>query len=145
MAKSKKQINSKTKATKLSKKELVETKDEFDDDNDFSENQDEIDDEQNQDELDENAEFDDTAEFDDANQIPEITHKRSNGLFNNPWWKRGLLKGFIVWLIFVVFFYLMDFIGLVEVIDRVKWFFFLILLIILGMAWEKILYKFIKI
>lgn len=101
-----------------------------------------------------NEEIDDSQEVvdigfndDELEEEPGIIQRtkiRSRGLFNNPWWKKGALKGAIVWLIFVVFFYLMDFFGLVQVIDARRWGFFLVLLIILGMAWEKILYKFIK-
>ena len=131
MAKAKKKSTSKLKANKTSKierEEDLENEEETENEDDFTQ----------EDET-------ETAEFEDDPQPIEPTHKRSNGLFNNPWWKRGLLKGFIVWLIFVVFFYLMDFIGLIEVIDKVRWFLFLVLLVILAMAWEKFFYKYVKI
>ncbi len=67
-------------------------------------------------------------------------HSRSRGLFQNVWWKKGVMKGFVVWLVIVIIFYIFDFIGLVEVISKERWFFFLIVLLLLGMAYEKYLF-----
>lgn len=140
----------KNKSKKISSKENSSNKnlgnniEDFDEDDDASEN------DFDEDEFDESNETDDFESPDDSFEekepgIIQRTKIRSRGLFNNPWWKKGALKGAIVWLLFVVFFYLMDFVGLVEVIDARRWGFFLLLLMILGMAWEKILYKFIKV
>lgn len=144
MVKAKNKVKSKSKVPKKVSAKEVEIDEEFNEEDDFNEKAD-LEDEENLNNDDENFEDEENFEGDDEAQPIVLEHKRSKGLFNNPWWKKGVLKGFIVWLIFVVFFYLMDFIGLVEVIDKLRWFFFLVLLVILGMAWEKILYKFIKI
>jgi len=70
---------------------------------------------------------------------PQTEHMRSRGLFQNIWWKKGLLKGFFVWLLIVVFVYVLDFFGMAEVVDVKRWVFFLILLLILGMGYQKYL------
>lgn len=151
----KKAIKKSSKNKKQSKSKFDEKLDSDFEDKNFEDNIDEedISDENFDEETNEDENFDDSQEFDnDLNNEEDIVAEenfprsriRSQGLFKNPWWKRGALKGAIVWLIFVVFFYLMDFLGLVKVVDAMRWGFFLLLLIILGMAWEKILYKFIK-
>ncbi|MDD3083453.1 MAG: hypothetical protein PHP82_00330 [Candidatus ainarchaeum sp.] len=101
------------------------------------------------DSFNENDEFSDEdspSEFDDSNEneLPVSNHLRSKGLFKNVWWKKGLLKGFVIWLSIVIIFYIFDFIGLVEVIDWKKWLFFLIFLMLVGMAYEKFFYNKIK-
>lgn len=130
----------KKKAKKTNKKKVAKPVED-----DFEESEEDI----AEDELDENEEYTGDAEFNDSEDVvvpvAGFSKTRSNGLFNNPWWKKGLLKGFIVWLLFVVFFYLIDFIGLIEVIDAKRWFFFLIFWLIIGMAWEKYLHNYIKI
>jgi hypothetical protein len=121
--------------TKKSKK-VKETKEEvLEDDEALDESEEDFDDS--------DEDFSEEENEEDFEEIP-VGPKRSRGLFNNPWWKKGLLKGFIAWLIFVVFFYLMDFVGLIEVIDAKRWFFFLVLLLVLGMAYEKYLHYYIK-
>jgi len=70
-------------------------------------------------------------------QPTQLDHIRSRGLFNNIWWKKGLLKGFVLWFVIVIIFYLFDFLGMVEVIDWKRWAFFLVLLLILGMGYQK--------
>jgi hypothetical protein len=67
------------------------------------------------------------------------THPRSRGLFSNIWWKKGVLKGFVTWGVIVIIFYIFDFLKMVEVITWERWAFFLILLLIFGMAYEKFL------
>jgi hypothetical protein len=64
-------------------------------------------------------------------------HLRSRGLFQNIWWKKGALKGFMLWAVMVIIFYIFDFLKMVEVISWQRWGFFLILLLILGAAYEK--------
>jgi len=64
-------------------------------------------------------------------------HIRSNGLFDNVWWKKGLLKGVLLWIVLVVIFYLFDLLGMVEVVDPKRWAFFLVFLLVIGMAYEK--------
>jgi len=64
-------------------------------------------------------------------------HIRSRGLFDNVWWKKGLLKGVLLWIVLVVIFYLFDFLGMVEVVDPKRWAFFLVFLLVIGMAYEK--------
>ncbi len=68
---------------------------------------------------------------------PVAGHLRSRGLFQNIWWKKGALKGFMVWAVIVIIFYIFDFLKMVEVISWQRWGFFLILLLILGMTYEK--------
>ena len=65
------------------------------------------------------------------------SHIRSRGLFKNVWWKKGLLKGFFVWVIVVIFVYVLDLFGMAEVVDAKRWVFFLVLLLILGMGYQK--------
>ena len=64
-------------------------------------------------------------------------HIRSRGLFDNVWWKKGLLKGVLLWIVLVVIFYLFDLLGMVEVVDPKRWAFFLVFLLVIGMAYEK--------
>ncbi len=148
-AKKKKQKSNTLKSKKTSSKKVVDDEEFFKEEVDESSediNEEDIESEENTGE-----EFDDYSEGDEEDLnleqpvLVQKSHIRSNGLFSNPWWKRGLLKGIIAWLIIVVFFYMVDFVGLIEVVDAKRWGFFLLLLIILGMAWEKFLYKFIKI
>ncbi|MFA5763284.1 MAG: hypothetical protein WC915_00555 [archaeon] len=80
--------------------------------------------------------FDETGADDVTLQSPS-GHVRSRGLFQNVWWKKGALKGFIAWAIIVIIFYVFDFLKMVEVISWQRWGFFLILLLILGIAYEK--------
>jgi len=79
--------------------------------------------------------------FDEYSEDPvqpiSSAHQRSRGLFNNIWWKKGLLKGFSVWLAIVIIFYFFEIMGLVEVIDWKRWAFFLVLLVIMGMVYQK--------
>jgi hypothetical protein len=72
-------------------------------------------------------------------------HLRSRGLFENIWWKKGALKGFMAWAAIVIIFYIFDFLKMVEVISWQRWGFFLILLLILGAAYEKFFSTRIKI
>jgi hypothetical protein len=65
------------------------------------------------------------------------SHIRSRGLFKNIWWKKGLLKGFFVWILIVIFVYILDLFGMAEVVDVKRWVFFLVLLLILGMGYQK--------
>jgi hypothetical protein len=93
--------------------------------------------EENEEDFSENEE-DYAEEPLDTNPVPTPQgHIRSNGLFDNVWWKKGLLKGIILWLAVVVIFYLFDVFGLVQVIDWKRWAFFLVFLAIIGMAYEK--------
>ncbi|MBT4870411.1 MAG: hypothetical protein HON47_02465 [Candidatus Diapherotrites archaeon] len=65
------------------------------------------------------------------------SHIRSRGLFKNIWWKKGLLKGFFLWILIVIFVYILDLFGMAEVVDAKKWIFFLVLLLIFGMGYQK--------
>jgi hypothetical protein len=94
---------------------------------------------------------DDSEDFDNFSEgekdfidVNSKGHFRSRGLFKSVWWKRGILKGFIVWLIIAGIFHFFDFVGLVVVIDWKRWFFFLIFIIIIGLAYEKFLINHIK-
>jgi len=82
--------------------------------------------------------MDDSME-DSVEEVGTKGHSRSRGFFKNIWWKKGLLKGFFVWLLIVVFIYVLDFFGMAEVVDAKRWTFFLILLLILGMGYQKYL------
>jgi hypothetical protein len=96
----------------------------------------------------ENEEFDESEDDFTEEAVEETksnTHLRSNGLFQNLWWKKGVIKGFLLWLVIVVFFYVFALFGLVEVIAWKRWAFFLVFLIILGMTYEKFFYNKIKI
>ena len=130
---SKKKLNA--KASKYSRKSL---------DNELDENdavQDEMSEEEfPEDENSEEQEFNEQENYSE-NEFPKMVHKRSHGLFKNVWWKKGLLKGFVVWLAIVIIFYIFDFLGMVEVIDWKRWFFFLVLLAVLGLAYEKFSFK----
>ena len=66
-------------------------------------------------------------------------HLRSRGLFENVWWKKGMLKGFFLWVVIVIFVYLLDVLGMAQVVDAKRWLFFLVLLLILGMGYQKYL------
>jgi hypothetical protein len=133
------------------KNKSIEIGDDAFEDNEFDENQDFEDDKG----FDESNEFDENQDFDN-NDLKETkenndkkigySHLRSKGLFQNIWWKKGILKGFLVWLLIVVIFYVFDFFGLVEVIDWKRWLFFLFFILIIGMAYEKLkLNQFLKI
>jgi len=127
MVKAKKSQKIKASSSKYSKKSAEEPIDDYEEDykeeieEDFSE-----------------SEEDYAEEPLDETLVPTPQgHIRSNGLFNNVWWKKGLLKGIILWLAVVVIFYLFDVFGLVQVIDWKRWAFFLVFLAIIGMAYEK--------
>ncbi len=129
----KKKLNA--RASKYSKKSLAY---EVDENNDA---QDEMSEEEfPEDENSEEQGFDEQENYSE-NEFPKNAHKRSHGLFKNVWWKKGLLKGFVVWLAIVIIFYIFDFLGMVEVIDWKRWFFFLVLLAVLGLAYEKFSFK----
>lgn len=129
--------NSKYARAKLinSKEDGLDSDDEFDEQDEFGEQNDS--DEQD---FDDNAseDFDDNAseDFDDGEAVVN-KHLRSNGLFSNVWWKKGLLKGFLAWVVIVIVFYLFDFFGLVEVIDWKRWLFFLFFLLVIGLTYDK--------
>jgi hypothetical protein len=97
------------------------------------------------DETEEDVEEDFSESEDDYAEEPLDTepvptpqgHIRSNGLFDNVWWKKGLLKGVLLWIVLVVIFYLFDLLGMVEVVDPKRWAFFLVFLLVIGMAYEK--------
>jgi len=58
------------------------------------------------------------------------SHYRSHGLFHNVWWKKGILWGFLFWLLIVAFAYLLDLFKMVsEVTSKENWFFLLIIFI----------------
>ena len=78
-------------------------------------------------------------DYADIDEKEGPVHSRSNGLFDNVWWKKGILKGILAWLVIVVVFYIFDFLGLVEVVDAKRWLFFLVLLLVLGMGYQKYL------
>jgi len=87
----------------------------------------------------EGGEFDEPLDETGEAQPATGGHLRSRGLFNNVWWKKGLLKGFSIWLVIAIIFYLFDFLGLAQVVDAKRWLFFLVLLLILGMGYQKYL------
>lgn len=64
-------------------------------------------------------------------------HYRSRGLFNNVWWKKGALQGFVVWLAIVLFSYFMEFFDMVNVEGWKNWGIFLVILVLLGMIYQK--------
>jgi hypothetical protein len=121
-----KKINS--AASKYSKTKTNVSSDEFEDGEQVEENE-------------EGFEEDPIEENFDENNVGDVTtaHPRSRGLFSNIWWKKGVLKGFIAWVIIVVIFYIFDLLKMVEVITWERWAFFFILLLIFGMAYEKFL------
>jgi len=89
--------------------------------------------------FEESGEFDES--LDETGETPQATggHLRSRGLFNNVWWKKGMLKGFFLWVVIVIFVYLLDILGMAQVVDAKRWLFFLVLLLILGMGYQKYL------
>ena len=92
-------------------------------------------------EIDEFDEQEDGGDFDETieNNSAEVSngHVRSRGLFNNIWWKKGLLKGFSIWLAIFIIFQIFDLLKMVEVIELKRWVFFLVLLLIIGMGYQK--------
>ena len=147
MQKKSKKINSNN--SKYARAKLINSKDEglvqddeFDEQNDVDEQNDsdqqgEVDE---QDDFNDNSseDFDDNESTDFDNEAVAINkHLRSNGLVSNVWWKKGLLKGFLAWIVIVLIFYLFDIFGLVEVIDWKRWLFFLFFLLIIGLTYDK--------
>ena len=135
--------------SKYSKSKKLDMPKDFDDE--FDEDDQELDgngEGQDFDENNDSGEFDENQngdDFDENSEVPK-SHLRSNGLFENTWWKKGLLKGFIIFLIAVVFFYFFDFVGLINVENWKRWFFFLVVLLIFGLVYEKFkLNRFIQI
>ena len=121
--------------SKYSKSKIEQ--EEFDESEEFDENQ-EVD------ELDETNESDD-FENEEPIEVPS-GHLRSHGLFQNVWWKKGLLRGFLVFVILIVFLYLFDFAGLIAVENWKRWLFFLVVVLVFGLAYEKFkLNRFLKI
>ena len=142
MVKAKKASKLKASSSKYAKKSGPKEIDELEEDYAEDVEDDFVEDEQSEDGkdyVDENA--DDYSDEPLNEQDDPITthqgHVRSRGLFENIWWKKGLLKGLVVWFAIVIIFYLFDFLGLIEVIDWKRWIFFLVLLIIAGMTYEK--------
>jgi hypothetical protein len=119
--------------SKYSKKQSSQAQEDFEDD--FSE-------EDSFENEDMGEDFSQEEDFEEMPQekMPKDGHLRSRGLFKNIWWKKGLLKGFSVWIAIVIIFYIFDFLKLVDVISWERWFFFLIILLIFGIAYEKFLY-----
>jgi hypothetical protein len=126
MVKAKKKLNA--SSSSYSKKKAVQASAPIDE---------EVEDEFAEDDYGDELEGEPIEEDPQEQVIPASTHIRSNGLFNNVWWKKGLLKGIVLWLVFVVIFYVFDLLGMVEVIDWKRWAFFLIFLALIGMAYEK--------
>ncbi len=104
---------------------------------------DSFDESENPEEFGENQEFNEFGdnEMENGEPIIKTGHLRSNGLFKNIWWKKGVLKGFSIWLCIAIIFHFFDLVGLVEVIDWKRWLFFLILLVLLALTYEKFLAK----
>ncbi len=97
--------------------------------------------EQSEEYANEEAELNDpNAEFDEEPlaEVPQ-EHVRSQGLFNNVWWKKAVLKGFLAWLVIVVFAYVLQLFKLADVQNAANWFFLLLLSIALFLVFEKFL------
>jgi hypothetical protein len=94
-------------------------------------------------EEDYNEEYEKGVDELEQDEIPPIEepkkinpHKHNN-FFQNVWWKKGIIKGFTLWILFVILFYVFEFLGMVDVIDWKRWLFFLLFLLIIGLAYEK--------
>jgi hypothetical protein len=73
------------------------------------------------------------------------THVRSHGLFENVWWKKGAIKGFIVWLLLVLLIYVLQAMDMANAENWKRWAFFLVLFVLLGMTYQKFISGRIKI
>ncbi|MDD4251166.1 MAG: hypothetical protein PHX27_03175 [Candidatus ainarchaeum sp.] len=151
----------KSSSSKYSNKKILRTNkfEDSDDLKDFDESSElddsqaddsELNDESGDDFSNSDDDFDDTQDsnFNDSQELignGTGNHLRSHGLFNNIWWKKGMLKGFSIWVLIVIIFYIFEFFGLVDVIGWKRWGFFLIFLMIIGLAYEKFLSKKLKI